>query len=87
MKKYSLNVFLYIFITFALLQGLWLLTVPAVVWFIFRAPAWWLLPIVFLLDGYFGTFHNVPTLSIVMIFVVLVVELLRPQLLWRRQGV
>lgn len=71
---------------FSLLEGWWLVTVVTVTWFAYWYPAWWLFVVAVLLDGYYGTFATVPTLSLVVGGFVLFVEALKIQLRGTHHG-
>ena len=79
--KFAINIVLYIFVALLILQNHLLLAGVVVLVFTFRCGALWLLPLAFLLDGYFGTFSAVPLISISACAWYVISEFVRPQLL------
>lgn len=78
-----INVVLYISITIAVLQNVFVVAVPLTIWFTFRAGAVWLIPLAFLIDGYFGAFYAIPIFSITICVWFSISEVIRPRLLWQ----
>ncbi len=73
---------LYIAVVMAVLQNLFIVAIPLIIWFTVRASALWLLLAAILIDGYFGGFYHIPYLSITICVWILVSELVKPQMLW-----
>lgn len=65
----------------AVLQDAFIVAVPLAVWFSFRCGTSWLLPLAFLVDGYFGAFYTMPIFSIITISWFFIIEIIRPRLL------
>lgn len=79
--SFLFNVFLYLLITLLVLQNHLIIAFLLVTLFTYRAGAIWLLPIGFILDGYFGAFVHTPYLSIIAIGWYVLSEFVRPKLL------
>lgn len=65
----------------AVLQNVFVVAVPLAIWFSFRCGAVWLLPVAFLVDGYFGAFYTLPMFSIITVVWFFIVEVIKPRLL------
>lgn len=76
-----ISIFIYISITIAVLQNVFIVAIPLAIWFTFRCGAGWLLPLALLIDGYFGAFYTVPYFSITIIFWFFITEIVRPRLI------
>ena len=83
----TLPVFLFIISVGAVLYGQLLIALIFSTWFSYLVSAIWLVPVAFLIDGYFGTFHEVPTLTITAIILFLLTELARPHFAWHTDEV
>lgn len=83
--KRTLTILIYVITVGAALHGNFLLMVPFAIWFSMRASAGWLIPMGFLIDGYFGAFNEVPLLTIWSILLFLLSEWARPYLLWQNE--
>ena len=79
--KLLINIILYILTALLILQNHLLLAGMVVLFFTFRCGAIWLLPLAFLLDGYFGAFSAVPLITIAACVWYVISEFVRPQLL------
>lgn len=79
--KLAINILLYIFIAFMVLQNHLLIAGLAVVLFTYRCGAGLLVPMAFMIDGYFGAFHQLPLFTIGACIWFFVSELIRPRLL------
>ncbi len=75
-----LYVILYILIAFLIIQNQLLLAFLAVLLFTYYRSALWLIPLGFLIDGYFSAFFAVPVFSIASILWYVVSEFLKPRL-------
>ncbi|MCA9354390.1 MAG: hypothetical protein KC877_02625 [Candidatus Kaiserbacteria bacterium] len=78
--RFLTAIVLYLTILFSFMQQWLLLTVLAVLIFSFRYGAVALIPLAFLVDGYFGNFYSLPLTSMVAVWWYLVVEYLKPKL-------
>lgn len=79
--KHALNLFLYLFIAFMILQNQIFIACIAILWFTFRCGAVWLLPLAFVIDGYFGAFEHVPVITLCACAWYVLSEFVRPRLL------
>jgi len=79
--NFTLNILLYFFIALMLVQNHLIVAFLAVGIFTFRVGAVWLLPLAFLIDGYFGAFYHVPVISLCAIVWFFATEFIRPRLL------
>jgi hypothetical protein len=70
---------LYLIIFFSYIQNWLLLATVAAILFSIKYNATALIPVAILIDGYFGNFYTIPTLSILSVFWFSVVEFLRPK--------
>lgn len=84
--KLAVNILLYIFIAFMVLQSHLFVAGIAVVLFTYRCGAGWLVPLAFMIDGYFGAFYHIPVISMVTCVWFFVSELIRPRLLLQFEG-
>jgi hypothetical protein len=50
-------------------------------WFTSRVGSVWLLPLAFLLDGYFGAFSDIPYISLTVCIWYVISEYIRPRLI------
>lgn len=69
----------------AILQGQFIIASLFGIWFSFMVSAIWLVPIAFLIDGYFGAFHEVPVLTVVAILLFIVTELAQRHIAWHTE--
>jgi hypothetical protein len=74
-------VLLYLLIVISLLQFWWLVLFIAIAYFSIRYGAEWLLPLALVFDGYYGSFHTFPVLSVLALVWYLFIAVLRPRLL------
>lgn len=79
--KLFLALVLYFFIALMVIENQLIVAVLLVLWFTFRVSAVWLLPLAFLLDGYFGAFAEIPYLSLVACIWYVISEYIRPRLI------
>ena len=61
--KLILNIFLYFFIALMIVQNNLIVAGILVLWFTMRCGAVWLLPLAFMIDGYFGAFEHIPVIT------------------------
>ncbi len=74
---------LYFLIALMIIENQIVVTALLAGWFTFRASAVWLLPLAFLLDGYFGAFSDIPYISLIACVWYVISEYIRPQLIVR----
>ncbi len=84
--KLAFNIFLYFLTAFAVLQGHLLIAGGAVLLFTYRCGAGLLVPLAFLIDGYFGAFYHIPWISIAACIWFFISEFIRPRLLMQYNG-
>lgn len=75
--SYSL---LYLLIALLVIENQLIVAVLASVWFTYKVGAFWLIPLAFLLDGYFGAFHHIPFISLIACLWYVASEFARPRL-------
>jgi hypothetical protein len=73
-----LSILLYISIVIAVLQNWVGVALFLVALFSFWYKAATLIPLAFLIDGYFGNFHTIPYISIISIFWYVIIEYAYP---------
>lgn len=66
---------------FFLTSGYWVAAIAVVTWFAYWYPAWWLLLVMVLLEGYYGNTGELPMLSFSTAAFVIFVEILKMRLL------
>lgn len=71
---------LLLLLIWSLLSSYWLVAILLVTWIAYWHPVWWLFVVAVLIDGYFGAFYGVPTLSLAFGLFAVVVEALKLQL-------
>lgn len=64
-----------------MLTPLYFLAIALAIWYMFRFAGYELIVLAVLLDGYFGAFYAIPYISLVTVFLVFIIELLKPFLL------
>ena len=84
--NFLFNISLYILILLLVLQNHLVFGFLLVIVFTYRVGALWLLPLGFLIDGYFGAFANIPYMSITAIGWYVLSEFVRPKLLVHYRG-
>jgi hypothetical protein len=84
--KLFFTIILYFFIALLIIENQIILAVLLAGWFTFRVGAIWLIPLAFLLDGYFGAFTDVPAISLITCVWYVVSEYLRPRLIAQSQS-
>lgn len=84
--KLAFNIFLFFLIAFSILQSHFVIAGVAVLIFTYRCGAGFLVPLAFLIDGYFGAFYHIPVISIASCVWFFISELIRPRLLLQYQG-
>lgn len=78
--RFSAYIILYIFIALLVIQNQLTLASLAVLLFTYYVSAIWLIPLGFMIDGYFDAFTTVPVFSLVTIIWYAVSEFLKPRL-------
>lgn len=78
--RFFAYVILYIFIALLVIQNQLILAALAALLFTYYVNAIWLIPLGFMIDGYFGAFEAVPVFSIVTIAWYAVSEFFKPRL-------
>ena len=72
---------LYFFIALTVTQNQLIVAALLALWFTVRVGAVWLLPLAFLLDGYFGAFAEIPYITLVACIWYVISEYIRPRLI------
>ncbi len=72
---------LYFLIALMIIENQIAIAVLLAGWFTFRVGAVWLIPLAFLLDGYFGAFSDVPYISLIACAWYVISEYIRPRLI------
>ena len=72
---------LYFFIALTVTQNQLIVAALLALWFTARVGAVWLLPLAFLLDGYFGAFAEIPYITLVACIWYVISEYIRPRLI------
>ncbi len=75
------DIFIYLLLATLAMQNHLFLAFVLVVLFTFRRGAVALIPLAFAIDGYFGAFSGIPTMTLFIIAWYTVSEFVRPQLL------
>ena len=76
-----LDIFIYFLIAVMVVQNHLVIAFALVLLFTFRQGALLLIPLAFFIDGYFGAFATIPTITLFTITWYAVSEFVRPQLL------
>ncbi len=79
--KIFFTLILYFLIAFMIIENQIAIAVLLSGWFTFRVGALWLIPLAFLLDGYFGAFSDIPYISIIACVWYVISEYIRPRLI------
>lgn len=79
--KFFFTLVLYFLIALMVIENQLIIAAMLVAWFTFRVGAVWLLPLAFLLDGYFGAFTEIPYISIIACVWYVLSEYIRPRLI------
>lgn len=73
---------IFVVVVIAALHGQFLIAGAFSIYFSLIASALWLIPVAFLIDGYFAAFYEVPWLSISTVALYAIIELVRPYITW-----
>ena len=79
--KLFITLILYFFIALMVMENQLIAAALLALWFTARVGAVWLLPLAFLLDGYFGAFTEIPYISLVTCTWYVLSEYIRPRLI------
>jgi hypothetical protein len=79
--RFLLNIVLYFSIALMVVENQIFIAALLAAWFTFRVGAVWLLPLAFLLDGYFGAFFDTPYISLITGIWYVASEYIRPRLI------
>ena len=79
--KIFFTLILYFLIAFMIIENQIAIAVLLSGWFTFRVGALWLIPLAFLLDGYFGAFSDIPYFSLIACVWYIISEYIRPRLI------
>lgn len=79
--KIFFTLILYFLIAFMIIENQIAIAVLLSGWFTFRVGALWLIPLAFLLDGYFGAFSDIPYISLIACVWYIISEYIRPRLI------
>ncbi len=77
--KFLIQSILFVSIALLVVQNQLLLAFMAALLFTYYRNAIWLIPLGFLIDGYFDAFYTIPVFSLVAIFWYVVSEFLKPR--------
>jgi len=79
--RFFITLALYFFIALMVIENQLIVAALLVLWFTSRVGAVWLLPLAFLLDGYFGAFADIPYITITACVWYIISEYIRPRLI------
>ena len=79
--KFFFTLVIYFSIALMVIENQLIIAALLAAWFTFRIGAVWLLPLAFLLDGYFGAFADIPYISLITCVWYVISEYIRPRLI------
>jgi hypothetical protein len=84
--KFLINILLGILILFALMQSYFYVAIALILLFTVRASAIWIIPLAFLIDGFYGAFYSFPYITVAVVLWYIVSEFLKPRIFVKKDG-
>lgn len=84
--RFFITLVLYFAIALTVMENQLIIAGLLIGWFTFRVGAIWLIPLAFLLDGYFSAFSHIPYISLIACVWYVISEYVRPRLIVQSQS-